>query len=78
MRFLLAVVLLAGCTNREHAVKILERDGYTDVEMTGYKVFSCSDDDFYHTGFKAKKNNQIIEGTVCGGFFLKGATIRFD
>lgn len=84
MKFILAAVIMAvaqfliACTNPDHATEILERDGYTDVEMTGYSFFACSEDDFFHTGFTAKKNGKPITGTVCGGFFFKGSTIRFD
>lgn len=84
MRFLIiAAVLVAflvtlGCTDPEHATKILTVDGYTEVEMTGYNFFACGKGDFFHTGFRAVKSNQIIEGTVCRGLFFKGSTIRFD
>lgn len=74
----LFATITAGCTNEPKATEILQKNGYTNIEMTGYNPFACSEDDFYHTGFKAKSiSGQIIEGTVCGGILFKGSTIRF-
>lgn len=76
---LIALVLLAGCTQPDKAADLLKRQGYTDVEITGYRFWSCSDDDLFHTGFTAKSPaGQPIAGTVCAGWLFKGATIRFD
>lgn len=75
----LAVLALAGCTQPNNAQALLESQGYTDVRITGYNWWSCSDDDTYHTGFTAKgPTGKTIEGTVCAGLFFKGATIRFE
>lgn len=78
MMLLLMVVLLLGCTNPQKAKEVLEADGYTNVQITGYVLFACSKDDFYHTGFVAQKNGRSVKGTVCEGFLFKGSTIRFD
>ena len=76
---LVAVVMsLGGCTKPDASRRILEREGYTDIRITGYSWFGCSEDDFFSTGFEAKKNGQYVEGTVCAGLFFKGATVRFD
>lgn len=72
-----AVVLL-GCTNGEGAVRALEGAGYTNIKITGYRVFGCSEDDLSHTGFTATgPSGKPVTGVVCGGL-LKGATIRTD
>lgn len=81
MKKLLLVIMVSfiiGCTNSNSATELLEKEGYTDIEMTGYSWFGCSEDDFYHTGFKAKKNGKEITGTVCEGFLFKGKTIRYE
>lgn len=75
--FACSIILLASCTDSSDARRVLENDGYTDIEMTGYRPFMCSDDDTYKTGFKAKKNGHVVTGAVCGGL-LKGNTIRLD
>ena len=76
-----AVVLLAlaltGCTDPEGARRVLEVDGFTEIEMTGYKGWLCSDKDTFATGFRATKNGRTISGAVCSGGF-KGYTIRFQ
>lgn len=70
---------LSACTDPDNATKVLENNGYTDIQMTGYSWFGCSEDDFFHTGFKAHSPaNKTVEGAVCSGMFFKNSTIRFD
>lgn len=74
----LSVMILAGCTDSNVAQRTLSGAGYKNIQITGYSVFGCSDDDFFHTGFKATgADGAQVSGTVCSGFF-KGATIRMD
>lgn len=74
----MGTILLAGCTAPDKTVSLLESSGYTNIETTGYRVFGCSEDDFFHTGFVAKgSNGRKVTGVVCSGL-LKGSTIRFD
>lgn len=73
-----AAVMTAGCTRRDKTVEVLEANGYTNIEITGYNFFSCSEDDAFKTGFEATApNGTRVEGTVCSGWF-KGSTIRLD
>lgn len=75
---LITVLTLTGCTNADKATSVLQKQGYSEVEITGYSFFSCSEDDFYATGFEAKSlTGEYISGTVCSGLF-KGNTIRLD
>ena len=76
---LLSCVLFTSCTNPKSAKKVLEQNGYSNVEITGYNFMACSKEDFYHTGFKAKNiaSGVFVEGTVCEGFWFKNSTIRF-
>lgn len=77
-RIILIALLLAGCTNADRALPALQAAGYSNIQFTGYSWFSCSEDDFFATGFAAKgSNGQPVEGTVCAGMF-KGQTIRLD
>ena len=75
---IMTCLILISCTNEKDANKALESFGFTDIEMTGFKWFACSDSDFYHTGFTAlnpQKNK--VNGTVCSGLFFKNSTVRF-
>lgn len=75
---LLIALLCAGCTDSDGAINALENEGFTEIRITGYNVFACSEDDFYHTSFSAKNSNgKTVTGTVCAGMFLKGSTIRY-
>ena len=77
--FALVVALVAGCTAPKKATRLLESQGYTDVEITGYKFWGCSEDDRFHTGFRAKGvTGREVSGVVCSGLIFKGATVRFD
>ncbi len=74
---LLSLVLMTGCANPDKTTYVLQNDGYSDINITGYKAFSCAEEDLYATGFTARKNGNFIIGTVCGGGGV-GYTIRFD
>lgn len=76
--FVLSLYMLFGCTRPESTIELLKKEGYTDIEITGYSWFACSRDDSFHTGFKAKRNGNVIVGTVCEGFLFKGKTIRYE
>lgn len=70
--------LLMGCSNSNDAKRALNGLGFTDVRITGHSWFSCSDDDFYSTGFIAvNPQGQEVVGAVCSGFFFKNSTVRF-
>lgn len=71
------VLVLVGCTNIDQTERVLVSQGYTDIQITGYRVFGCSEDDDFSTGFTAKMNNKTVSGVVCSGI-LKGATTRLD
>lgn len=81
MKYLIFLALagLAACTDPQNATRILREQGYTDIQMTGYNAFACSDDDTYHSGFTAKSpNGTPVKGTVCAGVWFKNSTIRFE
>lgn len=67
--------LLSSCTDEENARRVLEADGYTNIDFTGYDCYECSEDDSYATGFVAVKNGKTVTGVVCKGIF-KASTIR--
>lgn len=82
MLILLALLALgvSACTNPSEATRVLEAQGYTNVQMTGYRWFMGSEDDTYVTGFKATgPTGKEVSGAVCSGLIGKqGATVRFD
>jgi hypothetical protein len=68
----------AACTDGPGAERVLRQNGYTNVKLTGWSAFSCSEKDTFATGFEATSpSGQRVVGTVCSGW-LKGYTIRFD
>jgi hypothetical protein len=78
-KIFIAIVFLMfiGCTNENGALELLEAEGCTNIQITGYRVFGCSQDDTFHTGFECKRNGKTVTGVVCQGV-LKGKTIRYD
>lgn len=80
-------VLLFGCTeSRQEAERILAEEGLHDVSLTGYSMFSCSEDDQTRTGFTAHRTvlnpdgsprDQFVEGVLCCGLW-KSCTVRYN
>lgn len=78
LSIIVLAIMATACTDSTVATKTLSSAGYKDVEITGYAFFGCSEDDAFHTGFKATgQDGKPVEGVVCSGWF-KGATIRLD
>lgn len=76
---LLFALLFASCTDEEQARRVLENQGYTKIQITGYKHFSCGKDDSTSTGFNAMSPaDKPVSGVVCCGLWLKNCTIRFE
>ena len=75
----LAVVILCGCTQPDHATQTLEKAGYTHIKITGWRPFACGDGDSFATGFKAIGPTGFeVTGVVCEGLVFKASTIRLD
>lgn len=78
---LLLLFSIGSCTSPsdiEIVRRNLEAQGYTNIEMTRYRLFCCSEDDMFKTGFKAiSKTGEVVTGCACSGIW-KGVTIRFD
>jgi hypothetical protein len=73
---ILSIILFSACTDKENAEKFLKKEGYYDITITGYNFFECTKDDSQSTGFIAKKNAKLVEGTVCTGMLLRNNTIK--
>jgi hypothetical protein len=72
------VATLTGCTDPKRATRVLNQQGFSDIQMTGYRFFICDKNDTFSTGFKAiSPSGSDVTGAVCEGW-LKGATVRFD
>ena len=73
----LCVILLSSCSGASTSEILLEEQGYTNVEITGFNVFACNEDDIYRYNFTATNpNGKQVKGVVCSAP-LKGSTIRF-
>lgn len=79
-KLLLPIILLlaTACTDDAAARRTLQAQGLTDVTITGWSAFSCSEDDFTSTGFKATNvQGNRVSGAVCCGMLFKNCTIRW-
>jgi len=71
-------VAVIGLSDEADMKRILEDDGYTEVQYTEIRSMACGQDDLYRTGFSAiNANDKKVTGAVCSGPF-KGNTIRLD
>lgn len=79
MKYILiaCLVILTACTKPDTTRRVLTSQGYTEIQITGYKFFTCAEEDMFSTGFTAQKNGFTVSGVVCAGLF-KGQTIRLD
>lgn len=67
------------CTRPDDATRLLQQQGFSNVEITGWRPFMAGKDDTVSTGFEATApNGEQVSGAVTGGFFFKGSTVRFD
>lgn len=67
-----------GCSQPEEAMRVLSAQGYTEIEITGWRPTMAGEDDVYSTGFRAlSPNGTEVTGAVTSGMF-KGHTIRLD
>lgn len=72
------VTRMGGCSDPEGVKRVLRQQGFTEVEVTGWRPFSASKGDMYSTGFRAKApNGESVTGAVTSGFW-KGHTVRLD
>ena len=76
---MLSSLVITGCrveSIEKEAETALIQQGYTDVKITGWSPFSCSQSDDYNEGFEATTvAGYRVKGVVCMGLF-KGSTIR--
>lgn len=70
--------VLCACTDPPTAERALDDLGFTEIQTTGYRFFSCGEDYTFHTGFAATNvNGKRVTGAVCSGW-LKGTSVKFD
>jgi len=72
------LLVISACTDGKTTKRLLKAQGYDSVEIKGYSWLGCSEDDFYHTKFEAKKDGNTVRGVACRGFWFKNTTIRWD
>lgn len=66
-----------GCTDESGARRALEGQGFTNIELHGYAVGRCSDDDNTCTEFTATgPSGRNVRGAVGCGIGCKGCTVR--
>ena len=75
--FFVLCFFVTSCDGGASSEVLLEEQGYTNVQITGYNPFACSEDNFYKYNFTAiNPNGKQVKGVVCSAP-LKGYTIRF-
>lgn len=76
--FGLIFIIPSACTRPEQATRILIQNGYSNIEITGWRPFAAGKDDTFATGFSAiSPSGHQVTGAVTSGWF-KGGTIRLD
>ena len=82
LAILAAALLVTACADPVPTTRrVLASQGYTDITASNgwFDGFNCSDSDTWSVSFEATGvNGQRVNGTVCGGYIGKGATVRFN
>jgi hypothetical protein len=75
---IMAVLLLAACTDETGARRALQDAGLKPESVGGYALLGCEgQSDQFRTRFTATNaNGRHVRGVVCRGWF-KASTIRF-
>lgn len=75
--FLFALVLLACQPEDSTTIRVLQDDGYTDIELLGPNGWACNHGEARSESFRARRGDRVVEGTVCcSGYYFGDCTIR--
>jgi hypothetical protein len=79
----LSLSFLMGCAlpvSEERVIRIVEGQGYSQVETTGLAFFGCGEEDVLKSGFTAvDARGRQVKGVVCCGILLgKNCTVRVE
>lgn len=70
-------LLLTSCDGSSSSIQILQSQGYQNVEITGFNLLACSQDDMFRYNFTASTpEGKNVRGVICSAP-LKGYTLRF-
>ncbi len=64
-------------TNEPEAEAVLKAQGYTDVELTGYRGYRCGNDDSC-TGFRARRDGAVVTGAVGCVWYQRACLVKLD
>lgn len=75
---LAVAMLLTSCSvDDDTARRVLDLEGYTDIELLGWSPLSCSNSETRSGGFRATRDGRSVEGVVCcAGYFWGDCTVR--
>ena len=74
---IIALLFVSCFTDPEGTISILHRKGYTNVQITSYRPFSCWKNE-QATGFIAKNpSGHYVKGCACKNIFT-GTRIKID
>lgn len=77
-RLVLLAVLAAGCTNETGTQHALRVAGYKNVELLGYKWFSCHENETCTKFTATAPDGETVTGHVSCGYFFRGCTIHIN
>ncbi len=73
-----SAALLVACSDEAGTHRVLSAAGYTEVQVDGFALRGCVEDDTFQTAFRATgPTGKPVRGVVCAGW-LKGSTIRLE
>lgn len=71
----LACLSFVACSH-DDAVRILEAEGYENVEITNFGWLRCRDNATEKTSFKAERDGEEIDGSMCLPYLYRYTVTR--
>lgn len=70
------VCLLFVACSRDDAIRMLEAEGYENIEITNFAWLRCRDDNSPKTSFIAQRDGEEIDGSVCLPYLYRYTVTR--
>ncbi len=75
---LVAMAATMALPPRGHMARAVREYGFSDVHVTGFALFGCSEQDIYREHWTGRNRaGQPVAGVICGGV-TKGWTVRLS
>lgn len=72
------VCLFFTACSYDDAIRILETEGYENIQITNFGWLRCRDDNSLKTSFVAQRDGEEVDGSVCLPYLYRYTVTRID